>query len=191
MAPLGGVHLKHGVPDLRDTLFRIVYGRDPPTIRSHEPGEARVAAVAKTMAEREEFLQDVWFRLEQAQAVQKPHYDKLHRAVTYAMGDRVLLRLRHRPIASLPDTVIGKLKPRFFEPYQVMEVINAVVVRVALLPRARLHDVFHVRLLKKWEGAPPAAPPPLLILHNGATVPGPDNVVRTRLSRGVCQVLVR
>jgi len=61
---------------LRDTPFRIVYGRDPPTIRSYEPGETRVAAVAKTMAERAEFLHDVRFRLEQAQAVQKRHYDK-------------------------------------------------------------------------------------------------------------------
>ena len=49
---------------LRDTPFRIVYGRDPPTIRSYEPEETRVAAVAKTMVEREEFLQDVRFRLE-------------------------------------------------------------------------------------------------------------------------------
>ena len=72
---------------LRDTPFRIVYGRDPPTIRSYEPEETRVAAVAKTMAEHEEFLQDVRFRLVQAQAVQKRHYDKQHRAVAYAVGD--------------------------------------------------------------------------------------------------------
>ena len=51
---------------LRDTPFRVVYGRDPPTIRSYEPGDTRVAAVAKTMAEREEFLGDVRYRLEQA-----------------------------------------------------------------------------------------------------------------------------
>ena len=176
---------------LRDTPFRIVYGRDPPTIRSYEPGETRVAAVAKTMAEREEFLQDVRFRLEQAQAVQKRQYDKQHRAVAYAMGDWVLLRLRHRPIASLSDAATGKLKPRFFGPYQVTEIINAVAVRVALPPRARLHDVFHVGLLKKWAGLPSAAPPPLPAIHNGATVPEPDSVVRTRLARGVRQVLVR
>jgi hypothetical protein len=37
----------------------VVYGRDPPTIRSYEAGDTRVAAVAQTMAEREEFLADV------------------------------------------------------------------------------------------------------------------------------------
>ena len=60
-----------------------------------------MAAVAKTMAGQEEFLQDICFRLEQAQAIQKRHYDKNHREVSYAVGDWVLLRLRHRPIASL------------------------------------------------------------------------------------------
>ena len=84
------------------TLFRVVYGRDPPTIRSYEPGETRVAAIAKSMADRDEFLEDVRYRLEQAQAVQKLHYDKLHRQVSYAVGDWVLLRLCHRPAASLP-----------------------------------------------------------------------------------------
>jgi hypothetical protein len=60
---------------LRDTPFRIVYGRDPPSIRSYEPGDTRVADVAKTMEERAEFLADVRHRLEQAQAVQKKYYD--------------------------------------------------------------------------------------------------------------------
>ena len=54
---------------LRDTPFRIVYGQDPPTICSYEAEETRVAAVAKTMAEREEFSRDIRFRLEQAQAI--------------------------------------------------------------------------------------------------------------------------
>ncbi|XP_066380951.1 uncharacterized protein [Miscanthus floridulus] len=87
---------------LHDTSFQVVYGWDPPTIRSYEPGETHVAVVAKSMADRDEFLEDVRYRLEQAQAVQKLHYDKLHRQVSYAVGDWVLLHLRRRPAASLP-----------------------------------------------------------------------------------------
>ncbi|KAG2628375.1 hypothetical protein PVAP13_3KG244427 [Panicum virgatum] len=37
---------------LRDTLFRVVYGRELPTIRSYEPGDTCVAAVARSMEER-------------------------------------------------------------------------------------------------------------------------------------------
>jgi len=72
---------------LREMPFRVVYGRDPPSIRLYEPGETRVAAVARDMEEHEAFLIDVRYRLEQAQAVQKCHYDKQHRPVTYTVGD--------------------------------------------------------------------------------------------------------
>ena len=49
---------------LRNTPFRVVYGCDPPTIRSYEPGETRVVAIAKNMADRDEFLADVRYLLE-------------------------------------------------------------------------------------------------------------------------------
>jgi hypothetical protein len=143
------------------------------------------------MAEQEEFLADVRVRLEQAQAVHKLHYDKRHQAVSYSVGDWVLLRLRHRPIVSLSQAPKGKLQQRFFGPYRVTELINEVAVRLELPPRAKLHDVFHVGLLKKWVGDPPAAPPPLPTIHNGAVEPEPERAVRTRLARGVPQVLVQ
>jgi hypothetical protein len=72
----------------------VVYGRDPPSIRSYEPGETRVPAVAKSMEERAEFLADIRYRLEQAQAYQKRHYGRVHRDVTFQVGDWALLRLR-------------------------------------------------------------------------------------------------
>ena len=81
----------------------MVYGRDPPSIRSYEPRNTRVDAVACDMEECEAFLADVRYRLEQAQAVQKRHYDKQHRPVTYAVGDWVLLCLRQRAPSSLPQ----------------------------------------------------------------------------------------
>jgi hypothetical protein len=71
---------------LRETPFRVVYGRDPPSIPSYEPGETRVAAVATTMEERAEFLEDIRHRLEQAQAVQKRYYDRAHRSVSFLGG---------------------------------------------------------------------------------------------------------
>jgi hypothetical protein len=176
---------------LRDTPFRVVYGRDPPSIRSYEPGDTRVAAVARTMAERDEFLADIRFRLEQAQATQKKHYDKGHRHIQYQVGEWALLRLRQRTASGIPQATAGKLKPRFFGPYRITELINDVAVRLDLPPGARIHDVFHVGLLKKFVGVPPEAPPPLPEVHHGAVSPEPERAVRYRLARGVQQVLIQ
>jgi hypothetical protein len=176
---------------LRDTPFRVDYGRDPPSIRSYEPGDTRVAVVAKTMEERQEFLADIRYRLEQAQAVQKRHYDKTHRDVSYQVGDWVLLHLRHRAAASLPQAVSGKLNPRFFGPYHFTELINDVAVCLALPPGTRLHDVFHVGLLKKFQGPLPEVPPPLPPIHHGAVAPEPELAVKTRIARGVRHVFVQ
>jgi hypothetical protein len=110
--------------------------------------------------------------------------------VVYQVGDWALLRLRQRAASSLPHTTTGKLKPRYFGPYRVIELINEVAVRLALPAGARLHDVFHVGLLKKFHGPPPEAPPPLLTVHHGAVAPEPERAVRYRMARGVRQVLI-
>ena len=68
--------------------------------------------------------------------------------------------------------------------------INNVAVRLELPPRARVHGVFHVGVLKKFVGLPPDAPPPLPAIHHGAITLEPERALRTRLARGVRQVLV-
>ena len=45
----------------------------------------------------------------------------------------------------------GKLSPRFIGPYEVLERIRPVAYQLALPPElAKLHDVFHVSMLRKY-----------------------------------------
>jgi len=130
-------------------------------------------------------------RLEQAQQYSKVQYDRKHRELSFEVGQWVWLRLLHRPVASLGVQGRGKLGPRYFGPYKVLERIGDVAYRLDLPRGARLHDVFHVGLLKPFRGTPPDAPPPRPPIQNGRACPSPAKVLRGRLARGRYELLVQ
>jgi hypothetical protein len=102
---------------IRTSPFKMVYGRDPPSIRTYIEGEARLLAVHQQLSARDEFLVEIHDWLEQAQQHYKLHYDRKHRDVEFQVDDWVWLRLLHRSIASLSVQGRSKLSPRFFRPF--------------------------------------------------------------------------
>ena len=49
----------------------------------------------------------------------------------------------------------GKLSPRFIGPYEVLEKVGPIAYRLALPPElAKLHDVFHVSMLRRYRSDP-------------------------------------
>jgi hypothetical protein len=168
----------------------MVYGRDPPSLRQFVPDEAVLPTVQSQMTERDEFLMEIFERLEQSQQQYKRFYDTKHRDVEFVVGQWVWLRLLHRPIASLDVKGRGKLGPWFYGPFQVLERIGDVAYKLKLPAGARLHDVFHVGLLKQFHGVPPSAPATLPPIHHGRACLEPEAVTKGRLARGRQEVLV-
>jgi hypothetical protein len=141
---------------LQASPFKVVFGREPPSLASYQPGVARVVALDKQLIHRDEFLGEIRERLLQAQDFMKQSYDKGHWDVTSEVGDWVWLRLHQRSAVAIKDKAAAKLAPRFYGPNEVLERIGSLAYRLRLPAKARIHDVFHVAYLKKFEG--PTAP---------------------------------
>ena len=169
---------------LQTTPFEVVYGRPPPALVPYSAGSAATEAVDVLLRDRDTFLADVRERLLQAQAYAKRHYDAHHRLLEFAVDDWVWLCLLHQPAQSLVPGPRGKLSPRYAGPFQVVERIGPVAYPLRLPEGARIHDVFHVGILKPFRGTPPSSVPALPPLRNGRLLHKPLRVVRSQLRRG-------
>ncbi|WVZ95735.1 hypothetical protein U9M48_041462 [Paspalum notatum var. saurae] len=141
--------------------FRVVYGREPPSLRPYDGFSARLPAVDQQLRDRDEFLAEIRDCLEQAQQYQKAKHDRRHKEVIFAPGQWVRERVRD------------------------------VAYRLQLPPKSQLHDVFHVGLLKPYRGPEPTVIPELPPIHHGRVCLLPQKVLRGRLARGVPEVLVQ
>jgi hypothetical protein len=140
--------------------------------------------------DRDVFLTEILSRLVQAQSLMKRQHDKHHRALELEVGDWAWLRLNHRAAVSVHEAGPSKLAPKFFGPYPVVERIGPVVYRLKLPPRARIHDVFHVEFLRKFQGQALESVLPLPPIVRGRVVPQPDQVLRAQPTASSWELLV-
>jgi hypothetical protein len=176
---------------LRATPFEVVYGRPPPPILSVDPATAQIEAAGEILRSRDDMLAEVRKCLIQAQQLAKHYYNGHHHEVEFAVGDWVWLRLLHRSTQSLDPRAKRKLGPRYAGPFAILECIGQMAYRFQLPAGARIHDVFHVGLLKPYHGQTPAATPALPPTSDGRFLPSPAKVLRAQLRRGMWYLLIQ
>jgi hypothetical protein len=146
--------------------------------------------VEKQLMMRDEFLCEIKDRMLQSQVTMKSYENQKRHDVEFEEGDWVWLRLQQRTAVAI-TAAHSKLNPKFYEPYKVLKKIGMVAYQLELPPRAKIHDVFHAALLKKYEGPALAQPVPLPDLLHDRVLPTPDTILRARLNRGVWELLIK
>ena len=70
----------------------------------------------------------------------------------FAVGDWVYLKLQPYKQRTMRQKNLGKLSPRYYGPFQILQKIGQVSYKLDLPPKSRLHPTFHVSCLKSKLG---------------------------------------
>jgi hypothetical protein len=108
--------------------------------------------MADALLTRDELVREVRQLLVAAQNRMEQVYDKDHVERVFSEGEWVYLQLQGDWQHSIQKRHHHKLAPKFYGPYRIVTKISPVAYRLALHPKAKIHDVFHVSILKKRIG---------------------------------------
>ncbi|KAL5849950.1 hypothetical protein ACOSQ4_007963 [Xanthoceras sorbifolium] len=134
--------------------YEALYGRKCRTpLCWTELGEDKLVGpdVIRQTEEKVKIIKD---RLKAASDRQKSYADLKRRDIEYVVGDRVFLKVSPwKKILRFGKK--GKLSPRFIGPYEIIERVGPVAYRLALpLELEKIHDVFHVSMLRRYRSDP-------------------------------------
>ncbi|WVZ01635.1 hypothetical protein V8G54_027704 [Vigna mungo] len=178
------------------TPFQALFGRLPPKLERYEQNPKDSISVKETLTTRDQVILQLKANLLKSQNYMKQQADRKRRDIQLEVGDLALVKLQPYRQQSLALRKNQKLGLKFFGPFEVVEKIGAVAYRLQLPDTAKIYPVFHISLLKKFQGDLPQQylPLPLTTSEFGPTVQ-PWNILRcrvvTRNHKKVSQVLVQ
>lgn len=151
---------------VQNSPFRLNYGFNPSSPFDVALGlpkpDSRKSKAADLITAMQTAVTHAKRCMEAAQQRQKHYADAKRKPVKFEIDQLVWLSTKNLTLAS---TGARKFMPRFVGPFKVIAIINEVAVKLELPPTMKIHDVFHVALLKpfKTDGRQALPPPPVII----------------------------
>ncbi|KAF7833267.1 Ty3/gypsy retrotransposon protein [Senna tora] len=157
------------------TLFKAVYGRDPPQLTHYIPDPSDAMEVRDQLLLWDEILQQLRVHLQRSQDRMKLFADRKRSELQFQVGDSVFVRLQPYRQHSVHLRRNQKLGMCYFGPFTILERIGEVAYRLQLPPHAKIHDIFHVSQLKQCIGSAASVhiPLPLLTTEQGPVISPP------------------
>ena len=174
------------------TPFFSMQGQHPRMPETPEDGRqgGEIPAESERMERMTAARRSLEQHLHQAQEYQRRYYDRKHLPITFKKGDQVLLSTKNLKLKQ-PSR---KLAPKFVGPFQVRDAVGSQAYRLWLPPAYRIHDVFHVSLLKPYhhrQGEAEIDSQTPDILPEGEEVWEVEKVIADRTKDGVKEYLLR
>jgi hypothetical protein len=136
------------------------YGQHPVTPATADVDVKVPAAIdaAKALHDRMALAKELFT---QAQQKQKLYADRRRRDITLHVGDQVLVNTKNFTFKGANNC--KKLLPRWMGPFKVVKHVGTVAYELELPANMRIHDTFHVSLLKQYHHDGVTHPPPPVI----------------------------
>ncbi|MCO5583084.1 hypothetical protein L7F22_036991 [Adiantum nelumboides] len=135
--------------------FEIVEGgkKVPPILQTND----KIFEVDKYVQNTDEAYRKIKLALEKTQSKQKKATDRHRRELVFSLGDWVLLRFEKARLRKkkVKERLIPKLGMRYYGPFQVCNKISDVAYRLKLPEGWKIHNAFHVSLLRSFVGDVP------------------------------------
>ena len=131
------------------TPFSALYGQEVVSPVSWCDPVGKVEMSKQMLDAMEEQSKKIKLNLRKAQSRQKSYADRARSDRSFEEGDMVWLRVRPKK-SSLSTGRFSKLSPRYCGPFRVLKRIGESAYRLELPDHVRVHNVFHVSLLKPF-----------------------------------------
>jgi len=137
---------------IKMTPYKALYSRYPPSLVKYEFSPLDEVSLQEMMIARDQLLEQLKRNMTHSQQFMKSYADRNRRYLKFEENELVLVKLQPYRQHSLALRKNQKLGMKYFDPFRIIKKLSPVAYRLELPETTRIHNVFHISVLKKFQG---------------------------------------